>query len=198
MRDWEVRQALHRKVLREHHSDPDTLVLEELGLRHGACRVDVAVINGAIHGFEIKSDSDTLDRLPSQAQAYGAVLDRATLVAGVKHVERAMLMIPIWWGVRVATPGPRGGIEFPVVRRNRQNSAISAVAVAELLWRPEVIDALSGRGVPFRLMRKPRADLYRLLAETTPLSELRDLVRQRLKSRERWRGQRPPLSYAGC
>ena len=86
MRDRDVRKALHHKVLKEHHGDTNTLVLDELGLRHGVARVDVAVVNGYLHGFEIKSDSDTLDRLPSQVTIYNAVLDRATLVVGEKHI----------------------------------------------------------------------------------------------------------------
>ncbi|WP_283807951.1 DUF2130 domain-containing protein [Bradyrhizobium macuxiense] len=59
-RDRDVRQALHRKVLKERHGDADTLVLDELGLRHGTCRVDIAVVNGYLHDYEIKSDADTL------------------------------------------------------------------------------------------------------------------------------------------
>ncbi len=55
VRDRDVRQALHRKVLKEHHGDADTLVLDELGLRHGICRVDIAVVNGYLHGYESKA-----------------------------------------------------------------------------------------------------------------------------------------------
>lgn len=72
MRDRDVRQALHRKVLKEHHGDADTLVLDELGLRHGTCRVDIAVVNGYLHGYEIKSDSDTLERLPARSPLMGS------------------------------------------------------------------------------------------------------------------------------
>jgi hypothetical protein len=69
VRDRDVRQALHRKVLKEHHGDANTLVVDELGLRHGTCRVDIAVVNGFIHGYEIKSDADTLERLPRRRRA---------------------------------------------------------------------------------------------------------------------------------
>ncbi len=64
MRDRDVRQALRRKVLRDHIGDSSTLVLDELGLRHGTCRVDIAVVNSLLHGYEIKSDADNLARLP--------------------------------------------------------------------------------------------------------------------------------------
>lgn len=196
MRDRDVRQALHRKVLREHHGDSNTLVLDELGLRHGTCRVDIAVVNGYLHGYEIKSDSDNLDRLPSQVAVYGAVLDRATLVVGERHLEKAMPLVPDWWGIKVATAGPRGGITFETAQPFQQNSAIDPLALAELLWRPEVVEILKDRGTPAELLRKPRAVLYQHLAVTVELGELRDLIRQRLKARARWRGHRPLSSGA--
>src|SRR3954453_16495336 len=101
MRDREVREALHSKVLREHHGQANTLVVDELGLRHGMVRVDIAVVNGFLHGYEIKSDADTLSRLPTQVDVYSKVLDRATLVVGERHVEKAKLCVPEWWGIKV-------------------------------------------------------------------------------------------------
>ena len=47
----------------------------------GAARVDIAVINGHIRGVEIKAEADSLERLPRQVEAYGRVVDRATLIA---------------------------------------------------------------------------------------------------------------------
>lgn len=192
MHDRDVRKALHHKVLKEHHGDTNTLVLDELGLRHGLARVDVAVVNGYLHGFEIKSDSDTLERLPSQVTIYNAVLDRATLVVGERHVEKARTKIPDWWGIKVVSAGPRGGIEFDSVRLPKLNLSIDAVALAELLWRPEAVEILRALGAPESSLRKPRAALYKYLAAVVELDELRRLIRQRLKARARWRGHQPP------
>ena len=196
MHDREVREALHRKLLKEYQNDTNTLVLDELGLRHGTCRVDIAVVNGYLHGYEIKSDADTLQRLPGQVSLYCAVLDRATLVVGEKHAEKARAYLPDWWGVEVATEGPHGGIEFDTVQLYKTNPAIDPVALAELLWAPEAAEILRRLGTAESFLRKPRAALYRYLAQVVELKELRDLVLQALKSRARWRGQRPPSSDA--
>jgi hypothetical protein len=196
MHDRDVRDALHRKVLKEHHGDPNTLVLDELGLRHGTCRVDIAVVNGYLHGYEIKSDTDTLERLPGQVSVYGAVLDRATLVVSEKYAEKARVYLPDWWSVKVVTTGSRGAINFDTVQPCKANPSIDPIALAELLWRPEVIEILRGLGTHEPFLRKPRAALYRYLAEVVELKDLRDLVRKTLKSRARWRGQRPLLSGA--
>ena len=193
MRDRDVRKALHSRVLRDHHGDPNTLVLNELGLRHGRCRVDVAVVNGSLHGYELKSDMDTLERLSFQVETYGKVLDRATLVVAERHAEKAIPMLPEWWGIKVASLGVRGGISFSHYRPASLNAEIEPVALAELLWQSEVVAILAAHGFKGAMLRKPRAHQYCLLAELLPLKELRDQVRACLKSRESWRGQTPSL-----
>ena len=52
-------------------------------------RIDIAVVKGALHGFEIKSDFDNLKRLARQVDLYSQVLDRATLVVGERFAPRA-------------------------------------------------------------------------------------------------------------
>ncbi|WP_128815240.1 hypothetical protein [Vibrio sp. 624788] len=53
--DSEIREAFHKKKLKSQHEDNQTLVIDELGLMHGSNRIDIAVVNGCIHGYEIKS-----------------------------------------------------------------------------------------------------------------------------------------------
>ena len=90
-------QARARSTLRE----TDTIIVEELGLCRGSVRADIAVINGLMKGFEIKSDRDTLQRLLTQAMVYSRVFDTATLVTAERHVAGAMLALPPWWGIEV-------------------------------------------------------------------------------------------------
>ena len=46
--------------------NPNSRVVDELELLRGVVRVDVAVISDTLHGYEIKSASDNLIRLPNQ------------------------------------------------------------------------------------------------------------------------------------
>ncbi|WP_096331018.1 sce7726 family protein [Nannocystis exedens] len=187
MRDADLRAALHQKVLRDHHGQADTLVLDELGLWYGTARVDIAVVNGRLHGYEIKSDRDTLERLPAQAQVYNNVLDRVTLVVGETHLEKAIKIVPPWWGVKVAFAGPRKAIHFREERAPGTNPAIDPVAVAALLWCDELIELLASLGAARGLRGKSRDRLTRALADLLPQDELRAVVRMRLKERSNWR-----------
>src|SRR5262249_38903872 len=89
MRDGEIQAALHARLVGEHQGEPDTRFLDELSLC-GLVRVDVAVINGTLAGHELKSDRDTLRRLPAQVEVYSKVLDRATFVVGEGHHDHAL------------------------------------------------------------------------------------------------------------
>lgn len=187
MRDIDVRQALHRKVLADHHDDPSTLVLDELGLWYGVARVDIAVVNGYVHGYEIKSDSDTLKRLPEQARIYSAVLDRVTLVAGDKHIDKAREIVPSWWALKTATMGPRGAVHFREVRMGGLNPHPEPLAIAALLWRDELLTILERAGVARGVRGKPRGEVTRRVVETLSVRDLRDAVRACLKARSGWR-----------
>jgi hypothetical protein len=186
MRDRDVREALRRKVLSEHTRDPDTLVIDELGVAHGSARVDVAVVNGRLHGYEIKSDADTLTRLPAQAMAYSAVFDRVTIVAGSKHADHLNDIVPYWWGIKIATQGPRGGVKLADLRAPKSNPSINPYKLAHLLWRDEAQYILDSRGFK-GIKNKNRAVLYQMLADHVSLHELRDMVRSALKTRVGWR-----------
>ena len=191
LRDSDVRQAAYRRLLTHAQACRDTLVIDELGLDHGRCRIDIAVINGQIRGVEIKAEADTLERLPRQVAAYGEVVDKALLIVDPKHLASAMAMVPDWWGVMVAERGATQGVKFRRVRAERANKGIDPLVLARLLWRPEAQDILRGLGVAEHDLRAPREDLYQRIVSLLPLRRLSSAVRAALKSRTTWRDQKP-------
>jgi hypothetical protein len=191
LRDSDVRQAAYRRLLTHAQACPDTLVIDELGLDHGSCRIDIAVINGHIRGVEIKAEADTLERLPRQVAAYGEVVDKALLIVDPKHLASAMTIVPNWWGVMVAERGTTQGVRFRRVRPERANKGIDPLVLARLLWRPEAQALLRELGVLERDLRAPREELYQRLVPLMPLRKLSCAVRTALKSRTTWRDQQP-------
>lgn len=189
LRDSDIRQAAYRRLLTHAQACPDTLVIDELGLDHGSCRIDIAVINGHIRGVEIKAEADTLERLPRQVAAYGEVVDKALLIVDPKHLASAMTIVPNWWGVMVAERGTIQGVRFRRVRQERTNKGIDPLVLARLLWRPEVQALLRDHGVLERDLRAPREELYQRLVSLMHLRKLSSAVRTALKSRTTWRDQ---------
>lgn len=188
MLDKDVRQAVKDKILKAHINDPSTLVIDELGLDHGRNRVDIAVINGELHGYELKSDSDNLLRLPQQSMAYSSIMDKVTLVVGEKHVQEAINIIPDWWGVKIATMNHRGIVNIVTYRRNKKNKDIDPFELSKLIWKEEALALLEIKiKVDWRIRKLTRKDIYKLIVDTFSLNEIRDNTRAILKSRVNWR-----------
>lgn len=188
MLDKDVRQAVKDKILKAHINDPSTLVIDELGLDHGRNRVDIAVINGELHGYELKSDSDNLLRLPQQSMAYSSIMDKVTLVVGEKHVQEAINIIPDWWGIKIATMNHRGCVNIVTYRRNKKNKDIDPFELSKLIWKEEALALLAIKiKVDWRIRKLTRKDIYKLIVDTFSLDEIRDNTRAVLKSRINWR-----------
>ena len=91
-----------KELITKKYSSSAVRVIEEFCLEDRATRIDIAVVNGILHGYEIKSDLDTLLRLPKQMNSYNSVFDQITLVVGIQHLYEAFNLIPDHWGVMVA------------------------------------------------------------------------------------------------
>lgn len=186
MRDLDIRKSLHKRISSLFRDDPDLLIVDELALCQGDARVDVAVINGSLHGFEIKSSRDTLERLPAQQEIYGRVLDTMTLVLSEGHLEKAKTIIPKWWGI-IRVKEKHRSLFLKQIRKPQVNNHIDCYHLAQLLWREEALIILQKHGLANRLKSKPRRFLWHALSESFTHSELNKLVRETLRNRLNWR-----------
>lgn len=189
MRDLDVRRALRRDLQVAFRDQPGTLIVNELELCQGATRVDLAVINGSINGYEIKSERDTLERLPTQQTAYNRALDTVTVVAARRHVDQVMAMVPIWWGITEAVER-KGKVSLTPLRVSTQNPSLDPIALTQLLWRDELLTALQDLGLAEGLQRSPRPILRGVLAKNVTIEILTHIVRTCLKART-WRSGSP-------
>ena len=192
-----IRTALKADLKRHHAGDEKLRIVEEFCVEHGAIRIDIAVVNGQLHGYEIKSDRDTLLRLPEQMNAYNAVFDRVTLVVGKQHLYDAINVVPDWWGLTIAKLDEHESVVLNRVREAKENSSRSSVAIARLLWRAEALQLLQNMGHADGLRSKPRELIYERLAEHLDQRSLGDQVRDVLFFREDWRSDAPLVLNGG-
>lgn len=187
MRDIDIRDYLHRRTLKHYHEDPTSCVLDELGLCQGETRVDIAVVNGEIHGFEIKSTRDKLTRLPKQINLYSRVLDKATLVVSQKKLESVLPMLPDWWGILVASEEAKTGLSLKIYRKAKKNKTVDSRSLVELLWKSEAYQILFEHNLHVGISKKPRQFLWDALVSNFSLSDLQHFVRANIKQRGDWR-----------
>jgi hypothetical protein len=195
MNDPQIRRAFHGTFLHKEHAESNTLIVDELGLEHGKCRADIAVINGHLNGFEIKSEKDSLCRLANQVKIYSAVFDNASLVLAERHLKEASYLVPDWWGLILVTGDSTNGLHFSSIKSPQQNTNIEDYAVAQLLWRDEVQEILLNLGMKGKQLREIRANLYRYLTERMNSQDIRRLVIEHLRKRRNWRHRVQPFLY---
>jgi len=183
MHDLEIRSILRNDLQKKYGGNPDTEVIDELTIGGGRSRIDVALVNGVLHGFELKSDYDTLRRLPEQVQIYGTVCDRVTLVVGERHVEHAVQVVPDWWGILVVRSGRRRAI-FRSLKLPQINPSLDPLAIARLLRRSEAAAVFSELGISEPKHRASRQELCQFLAGHVELPLLCHRVRSHLRARQ--------------
>jgi len=180
--DREIRDVLLADLHESHADDDDVVLVEELGLCRGEVRVDVTVVNGTLHGYEIKSDRDSLRRLGRQVALYSAVLDRATLVVGERHLLDAANVVPAWWEILRANV-TLAGLVLTQLRPGQVNESRDRRALVELLWLDDALSLLAARNAVRGVRSKPRRDVWNRVCEIYDVDEIAAAVRQRLKAR---------------
>jgi hypothetical protein len=195
--DRVIRNTLKKELEGLHSTDHKVRIIEELGVQHGTARVDIAVVNGILHGYEIKSDLDTLDRLPEQVKIYNSVFNEVTLVVGRRHLFEAMNMVPDWWGITLAKMGDDHSVLFNCIRKSGKNVNQDITAIAALLWREEALALLEKEGKAKGIRSKPRRYLYEKLSNVFEHKTLEDKVREVIFFREDWRLDAPLMLNGG-
>ena len=180
-KDQDIRQALKQRLEGEF---PEGLVVEELAMKHGDYRVDVAVVGDRLHGYEIKSDADTLKRLPDQAKQFSLVFHRLTLVVGPEHLAGALGIVPKWWGVVLAVRDGFGGVGLQAIREATENPKPNYRWVARLLWRDELCAILKAHGHGAGLRKLKYWQVANRCLEVFTPEELTALVTAQLRVRK--------------
>ena len=192
-RDKDIRPILIKSLVKCNTNEPDTLIVEEFGLCQGDVRVDVAVVNGSINGYEIKSDRDTLKRLPRQQEIYSKVFDSVTLISTKKHLKKAIQTVPQWWGINIAKL-KNEKVVIQEVREPKANDEIDTAYLVQLLWRNEAFEILKSRNLHKGIVRKPRYILWDRLVNYLTIEELKEEIRTRIKLRHNWRSVQTHVS----
>ncbi|RTQ49134.1 hypothetical protein EJV47_13370 [Hymenobacter gummosus] len=146
----------------------------------GTTRADVVhITEHFMHGYELKSDGDTLLRVKAQLPCYARAYDFVTFVVTEKHLTKLLDAVPEWVGVLVAAP--EGLREY---RPAAYNATVERGAVAGLLRLSEVKQYLMDLGLHHVSLLR-RRDVVKLLngTQVTLLSQLCQFVRERLIAR---------------
>lgn len=178
LRDGDIRRALEASLVREHSAAGDTTILHEMKVYRPTARVDVAVVNGEIAAFEIKSDVDSFSRLKDQIAGYGAVFDRVSIVTTSRQVKLARQKIPRWWGIAVSD-----GLDISVKRTAKPNPHRRLTSLLFSLTRSELISILRANEAADGHSSSNIATLIQSAVQRIPEDDIRASCRSVLKRR---------------
>lgn len=190
---YQIKRCLEKQLAIAFSEDP-SIIVTEFELCQGVVRADFAVVNGHLHGYEIKSNEDTLDRLKLQIEFYSKVFDFVTIVIGERHLKKARSMVPPWWGIWVAA-NKKKKIGIRQLRKPKQNQAIDRYSLAQLLWRDEALEILGQLGKEKGLKSKPRKILWEVVSKELDTESLGEQVRATIKLRRDWRADAIRTQY---
>lgn len=181
LKDRDIRQVLLNEIVRQNFSH-DYRIIEELSVCDGDARVDIAVANGKLYGYEIKSDADTLERLSSQRQYYDQTFDRIVIAVGAKYKDTIKEHIPDYWGIYVIHPNKSSKLSISLQRKPKANPNIDITSLLSLLVKDELYTLLKSRninGISGKNIRILRSIAIHSFTKT----ELRNYTREILKHR---------------
>lgn len=99
--EYVYRAALTQNVLLGTHSLRTASMLTEF--RAGACKADLAILNGTATVYEIKSERDSLARLANQISNYQKVFAKIYVIVGEGHVREVVENTPVEVGIMCLT-----------------------------------------------------------------------------------------------
>ena len=181
LRDGDIRRPLHDWLVESHSHDPDTGIIHELKMPRPSARVDIAVVNGEIAGFEIKSDVDSLKRLPHQVVAFSRYFDRVCVVTTARHATSVRQLVPTWWGILLPIVTDRD-CSFEPLQSLGINPSIDSAALLYSLTCRELNSMLAGFGIGDISGQQKSGLIARALNELDPVAcrtSARHALRQR-------------------
>lgn len=168
-------------------SDARDVLIDELGFvnrQEGRSvdmtfRADLALANGRLVAFEIKSGADSLKRWPTQCDAYFNVFDEIWLCTHGRHLEKALAVTPRSVGIVVTDD--LGGLAL--MRAAKVNGKANAYDLSGLLWREELDQLCALNGIVTK-KKETKAQVRDKVSSLIAIEVVRDFVLSRLKERK--------------
>ena len=158
----------------------DAVLINEMVVANWSRRVDLAVANGRLHAFEVKSDLDTLRRLPGQLSTYLDRFDKVTIVTTSRFAKIIRDMtddcVEIWEASETSE-----GVALKIIRRGRSADVVNRRVLCGFLHKPELVSYLTSNKI-FANTDMPREILVNL-TESTSVRAMRKFVLSALKVR---------------
>ena len=177
-REGAIRTALATWLAVKHATDASTVLIHELDIPRPSGRVDVALINGLLAGYEIKSEVDSFARLQMQQASFSSVFERMTLVVTGCHTRAAPSAVPPWWEILEAR-----GSNFKVIRRGRANPNLNLENLLYVLNKSELLRVEDKLKFELTSAKRKKSEIIDSILSVRQVRRTLSLSRETLKRR---------------
>lgn len=185
MLDPQIREAFISQFLKKR--DSSSLIFEEVGILKGKSIVDIAIFNqNFFQAFEIKSGSDSSQRLQNQIDSYAQVFDSITLITEQNQALKIMPLIPKYWGI-IIVDKKYNNVIFDMLRLPKKNTLIQKKAIIDLLWKDEAVKILKDKGIKGMSSKRLKTVLKKVDLVYQSIDDLRLAVYNQLRLRDSWK-----------
>lgn len=184
IKDIDIRIILRQTLSTDFKEYPDTVIIDEFGIKFREVIADVAVFNGTTHGYEIKSEVDSLKRLPNQMEYYSKIFEYVTVVIARNHLNGVLKIIPNWVGIMIVERS-RSDYELRVkrLRKSRKNTNLDKGYLLDLLNREELTDLSKENNIK-GTRSLPIYQVRDNLSELLSISTIKEAVNYYIKARK--------------
>lgn len=177
--DKEIRRALLINLARR--ANAPLAALEEVHVCNSNAIADVVAVYKTMHCYEIKGETDSINRIVRQSHYYDQAFPLISLVTTTNHLRKAQEIVPQHWGIIVAQVVRESTVKFRYVRGATRNAMYSPEIALLSLWRSELIE-FAGPKIG-TLEKMNRQKIAALIAATAPTSVINEKVGIALASR---------------
>lgn len=177
--DKEIRRAL--LVHLERRANPPRATLEEVHVCNGNAIADVVAVYKTMHCYEIKGETDSINRVVRQSQFYDQAFPLISLVTTANHLKRAELIVPKHWGIMLAEPTYSDSVILKYVRGTTRNPFYLPEVALLSLWRSELIKLPNSSNAVLEKMNRQK--IAALIASNIPTSTINEIVGETLAAR---------------
>ncbi len=165
LNDLHIRSSLLSRLRKQQPK----AIIEELRVHNGNAVADVVSLQNEPHCYEIKGETDKIERVITQGEYYNSTFRKITLVTTRNHLAKALKLVPEYWGLILAEVNGTS-INLKNIRTARINPCFDKEIALQTLWKSEMLDLLPDDGPA--LKRKPRERLASMISEMTRNTEL--------------------------
>jgi putative phage regulatory protein len=182
--DSNIRKVLYSEFLKEKKftkNPEDTIVIDEFSSSYSSARIDISVLNGSLHGYEIKSERDTLERLPKQIEYYTKIFEYITVVTTDKYTEKIIEIVPDFFGIFLIEK-KKNKLKLKKIRNSKKNKNIDYFELTKLLWKEELKEILKENDIK-KVSSLTRLELTKKVFENIPQNIIKKFVLTKIKNR---------------